>query len=243
MNPAKEKILDRIKKLLRMKRGGTAAEVETALALAAELARKHGIELDGVDPDAEPDRPITQLDAATSARIQWECKYAGLVCQQFFNVNMMLHNPKTFSIDGVLYRARRGNRFHLTFIGTERDIQIATYIYHFLVRHFRHCWKTGRGRLRNRQAFFYGMYHGLCSKLDEQRTGQVTGTGLILLDRALARRDAYCKAQYPNSKSTSSKPDGDADAAKYAGYVAGRKTEIRSGLAPTGQATLLLLPN
>jgi hypothetical protein len=33
--------LEKIKKLLRMKRGGTQAEIETALALAQQIAAKH----------------------------------------------------------------------------------------------------------------------------------------------------------------------------------------------------------
>src|SRR6266571_1607867 len=86
----KDKIIDKIRKLLRMQRGGTPGEVETALGLAAELARKHGIALDAVDPDATPAQHITHLNTKTSARIQWECKYAALICNQFFNVHVLL---------------------------------------------------------------------------------------------------------------------------------------------------------
>src|ERR1051326_6604548 len=161
-----------------MKRGGTPEEIETALALAAEIARKNGINIDAVDPDAEPATPIGHIDAVTSARIQWECKYAGLVCKQFFNVSVLIRQKSEL---------RPGWRFAsdymLTFIGLDRDIQIALYIYHFLVRHFRYSWRTRRGRCRNRQAFLYGMYYGLCSKLDEQRQEQVSEAGLILVGR------------------------------------------------------------
>src|ERR1041384_1268025 len=108
MNSDKDKILDKIRKLLRMKRGGTPDEVATALALAAELARKHGIALESVDPDAQPAQPITHLDTKTSARIQWECKYAALVCQQFFNVHVLLRLLVGTSFKGFGHDGYRG---------------------------------------------------------------------------------------------------------------------------------------
>jgi len=233
MNSEQEKALDKIKKLLRMKRGGTADEIETALALAAEIARKNGIDLDAVDPDAEPAQRLGHIDATTSARIQWECKYAGLVCHNFFNVNLLLRNKRSVS-------AWRPCDYVLTFIGLDREIQIALYVYHFLVRHFRHCWKTKSGRCRNRQAFLYGMYHGLCSKLSAQRKLHVNEAGLIFIGRQVALREEYTNSTFGKPDQSSTVPDGDAKAAEWAGYVAGRKTEIRSGLGTSGQATLLL---
>jgi hypothetical protein len=238
MNSDQERVLDKIKKLLRMKRGGTEGEIETALALAAELARKHGINLDSVDPDAEPAQRIGHIDATTSARIQWECKYAGLVCERF-NVSLLVRQSRKVKvIDGW---PKLASDYMVTFTGVDRDIQMALYVYHFLVRHFRHCWNKRRGRCRNRQAFLYGMYHGLCSKLDEQRKQQqLSEAGLVFVGRQVALRTEYERAHFGESKQQSSLPDGDADAAKVAGYLAGRSTEIRSGIGSNGQASLLL---
>jgi Protein of unknown function (DUF2786) len=239
MSSEKEKILDKIKKLLRMKRGGTQAEVETALALAAELARKHAIDLDSVDPDAAPAQPIGHIDAITAARIQWECKYAGLVCQEFFNITLILRQQRKAKLRaGWPYLA---SDYMLTFIGIARDIEIALYVYHFLIRHFRHCWNTGKGRCRHRQAFIYGMYLGLSTKLCEQREQQVNEAGLIRLDRHLALRADYEKANFGSLGTHNTTPDCDAMAAKRAGFVAGRATQIPLGLGPTGQPKLLIL--
>src|SRR5688572_4469996 len=124
----REAVIEKIKKLLRMKRGGTAGEIENALAMAAALASKHGIDLASVDPDKLPDQPIGHIDATTSARIQWECKYAALVCKQFFNVNALLRDERTGS-------RRRWRNFKITLIGTAHDTQIAVFVYHFLIGH------------------------------------------------------------------------------------------------------------
>ncbi len=64
-----EKIIDKIKKLLRMKRGGTADEVATALRLARELADKHGIYLDGINPDEQQKSDMSHAQACRMARI------------------------------------------------------------------------------------------------------------------------------------------------------------------------------
>lgn len=239
----RDKILDRIKKLLRMKRGGTAAEVETALTLAYELARKHGIDLGQVDPNEEPaEQPISHIDAVTSARLQWECKFSGLVVHSFFNVNCLIRflGGTSFKGLGGRYGMRGTSQYCITFIGTAWDTQIAIYVYTFLVRAFRDAWRTRRGRARNRHAFMHGMYHGICSRLDEQRKQQVSGEGLILIGRQLARREQYLQQHFPKTESVDITPDADATAASLAGYSAGRDTEIRSGLTHNGTATPLL---
>lgn len=231
-------IIEKIKKLLRMKRGGTPAEIETALALAAELARKHNLDLDEIDPDDIQDRqPLTHIDATTSSRISWECKYAGLVCQQFFNVTVLLQRGDEIKMRGWRY----STDFKLSFIGTSRDIEIALYIYHYLVGHFRWSWNHRKNkRLRNRQDFLYGMYHGLCYKLDQQRGQQVSGEGLIKLDQQVELRSKYMEANFGKTKGHSTVPDSDATASRLAGVIAGHSTEIRTGLTDTGSNTLLL---
>ena len=218
-------IIEKIKKLLRMKRGGTAGEIENALAMAAELARKHGIDLDAVDPEAPEAKPISHLDAVTAARLQDECKYAALVCQNFFNVTALITDCP------VVSSKRRVRDFKIIFIGTASDQAIALYIFGFLVGHFRRAW-NGRAnkRIKQRSAFLNYMYRGLCQKLDEQRAKEVGGVGLIRLDQQVARRDDYMKNNFGETKTQDMKCDSDAKAAQYAGFIAGRKTEIRSGL-------------
>ena len=233
----RDEALDKIKKLLRMRRGGTPEEIETALALAAELARKHGIDLAGVNPDQEAEnRNIRHIDSATSARLQWERKFAGLVCQSFFHVTILVR----LTGEARVWGQRRSGRYCITFIGTSWDTQIAIFVYEFLIGQFRRSWNTRRGRARNRHAFMHGMYHGICSKLDEQRRNQVSESALILIGRAVALRDAYVKNRFGDTESINTTPDTDAQVASHNGYLAGRDTEIRSGLTDNGKAAPML---
>lgn len=224
----REKIIDKIKKLLRMKRGGTPDEIATALRLAQELAEKHGIDLDGINPDDEhQEKPITHEDDVRGARVSWESKYSSLVVHQFFKVNAFqaLNAEKT--------------KYVLRFVGEEWDILIAIYVYRFLCGHFRREWKDRRGRCRNRQAFMWGMYLGLCRKLRERQPLPAQQPGIVRVDHALTRRNEYIQKHWGKLNEDSVEPDGDAEKAKQAGYQAGQETEIRSGVNGANQSAAL----
>lgn len=209
----REEIIERIRKLLRMQRGGTEGEVATALRLAQELAAKHGIDLEGVNPDEAAAKPIGHEDALTSARIQFEAKYAGLVCQHFFRVE-------------IFTRQVAWGKFALTFVGTSWDREIARYVFNFLVGHFRREWRARKGRLRNRQAFLWGMYLGLCHKLKAQQPAvDIDSLALMTTQRGALQR--YIKTEFGEMKSSSAEPDDKAKQATWEGICAGRRTEIR----------------
>jgi len=214
----REIIIEKIKKLLRMKHGGTPDEIATALRLAQELGEKHGIDLADVNPDEQrqTEKPITHADEMHGMRVSWESKYAALVVKQFFKVSVF----KTSTMAGYAMR----------FVGEEWDLQIATYVYRFLCGHFRREWKTRRGRCRKRQAFMWGMYLGLCQKLEARQPVVEQQPGLVRTERALARRNEYIGQHFGELKSQSLKPDGDAAQARYRGWLAGRATEINSGV-------------
>jgi len=220
----RDEIIDKIKKLLRMKRGGTLAEVETALALARELAAKHGIDLESINPDEEqaPATPVGHEDAFRGSRVQFECKYAALVAETFFGVKIFTRRVPT---NMWPYQT-----IALTFVGTDWDRQIAIYVYRFLVGAFRREWSKRRGRCRNRQAFMWGMYVGICTTLRDRQPKPVEGPGLIRIERAAARVNNYLAKHFPNLREHDASPDSNAKAAEYYGYLAGRQTEIRKGL-------------
>ena len=219
---SQDAIIEKIKKLLRMKRGGTPGEIENALAAAAKLAREHDIDLENVNPDEKPAQPIGHIDAVTAARLQWECKYAALICKQFFHVDVMIY-------DCDAPGCRRWRNFRIALIGTANDTQIAMYVYHFLVGHFRRQWNQRDGRrVRNRQSFFYGMYHGLCHKLDDERGDQTTNqNALIHIQLGVALRKKYTEEQWPNAGTINTKPDNNAATSQALGWVAGQETNIR----------------
>jgi hypothetical protein len=220
----REAIIEKIRKLLRMQRGGTPGEVANALRLAQELAAKHGVDLGAVNPDEAAAKPIGHGDALAGSQIRWEAKYAGLVCQQFFRVEVFvrLKGWKAISLTKV---------FSLTFVGTEWDREIARHVFDFLLGHFRREWRTNRGRLRNRQAFLYGMYRGICHRLQQrQPVPDPADPQALIVSQGQLARQTYVREHFGETTGESIDPDGDAVAAKLAGLSAGLATEIRPGL-------------
>lgn len=190
-----------------MKRGGSAAEIETALALAQKLANKHGIDIGSIDENEPAREPINHDTSIHLRRLQYECKYTALIVQRFFNV-------KAFTtFEGI------------TLVGTQTNIEIAKYVYTFLVRHFRHEWNNKERRLRNRQAFMYGMYAGIYQKLASLEPKHSEKEGLILVGNKL-QIENYIKQYFGELDSESIVPDHNAATAQYMGYLAGKETNI-----------------
>lgn len=231
-----EEVIEKIKKLLRMKRGGTAGEIENALAAAAKLAREHDIDLNSVNPDDEQkSETITHHEEVLKLRLPAEAKYALGICVNFFNVGMIHRH-------GIRHWLMK-KPHSIIFCGTSLDIEIARYVFVFLQHHFRTNWK-GRAnrRLKNRDAFYHGMYLGLGYKLESERE-KVVGVGLVRIGHALQQRNDYLTKHFPNAKEKNMSADrSGAHAAKYAGIIEGQKTNIRPGIEQPAAPVRAALP-
>jgi hypothetical protein len=170
--------LNKIKKLLAMKRGGTQHEAETAEALAQALALKAGIDLARVNVDDSPaaEQAITHRTIGDWANIPCEVLYAAQICTRFFNVHSI-----------TLVKIWHSE---MVFIGTDSDLDITGCVFKFLVREFRWQWNHRRGRCRKRVDFLSGAYCGLFSKLNERFGSRSPSTeGLVLHHAAKRGRD------------------------------------------------------
>jgi hypothetical protein len=222
---SKEAVIEKIKKLLRMKRGGTPGEIENALAAAAKLAREHGIDLENVNPDEQSDaQRITHATEVLGLRLPLEARFAAAIPVNFFNVQILFKQALN-----LWFVKKNGS---ITFVGTAWDCEVARYVFVFLQQHFRYSWNHRQNRrLKNREAFLHGMFLGLAAKLEAQQVQPEPGVGLIRIERALQLRKDYLAKLCPNAKDKPlPKEDSEAWKAKRAGIEEGRKTEIRSGL-------------
>lgn len=212
--------LDKIKKLLRMKRGGTPAEIETALALAAEIAARNGIDLDAVNPDDDQRKSTISHDDVFCRRC-YDSDYAGKICELFFNVD-------------VIHRVR-SYRYSVSFVGRGFEIEIATYIFKFLCGHFRRTWKTGRGRLRKRKSFVFGMFVGIRRTLEEQQPKQPnTNTALVIT------RQAYIDSHFGALQKVDGKKPDLTETSFQQGYIRGRETSLHKAINKPGPLQLSL---
>ncbi len=218
---AGDDIIERIKKLLRLARSSNPHEAQLALARAMALAHEHGVAVEGLNPDEQAkEKKLTHQETKVSARLTYDSRYAWVICRAFFNVDTV-DLQCVRMVDGW---PRAGVRTAV--VGTESDIVIATYVHAFLVEQFSHCWRSFRGRLRNRHAYVHGMYRGLFQKLHDARPTTKTGFELVVKER-----ETYI-AQHigPTTSKSVGEPDHEAHAASNAGWLRGQKTEINMPL-------------
>jgi len=235
----RDAIIEKIKKLLRMKRGGTPGEIENALAMAAKLAREHAIDLAQVNPDEESFKErLTHLHALMNTRLPLEAKLAGGICTKFFGVSVVVQRV------GEISHGRLLKRWKVNLIGTEWDCEIAKYVFAFLQCTFRWAWnhRTNR-RLRNREAFLHGAYIGLAVRLEtEQLKTVVSKSALVLIGRATARREQFVAQLFPNLTREDLDLDNSATAATYEGVKAGKNINIRPAVENRPATSRAALP-
>lgn len=220
---ATPEIIEKIRKLLRLARSSNPHEAQLALQRALALAREHDVAVEGLNPDEQArEKKVTHQETPVAARLSYDHRYAWAVCRRFFNVTTV----EVACIRMVDGWPRRGAK--MAVVGTEADLCIARWVHGFIVHQFSWCWRHHRGRLRNRQAYVHGMYIGIVVTLEEQRPAPAQERAHALV---LKERDTYIAAVI--GKTTSSpmgRPDHAANAAAWAGYLQGRKTNINNPL-------------
>jgi hypothetical protein len=221
--------IDKIRKMLN-RNGRTEAEADTASILAAAIADKHGIDIASLD-QAEADRAqeITHKEIGAWFKTPSEALYAAAICKGFFEIN---------ALTLCSYAERQ------IFIGTPLHIEIAEYIFGFLLKEFRWQWNRRRGKSRNRKAFIFGCYLALRAKLENrfkqpEQSGQMEFSLTVSLR---ARRDAYMDEKFGETTSSPLGPKERGGAAMNNGWRAGQDIEIRPGVNGGNQKQPQALP-
>lgn len=218
---APHEIIEKLKKLLRLAKSSNPHEAELALQKATELAREHRLSLEGIDPNA-PEASISHKNSEPLSSISYDRKFATIIVGRFFRVRPIINATLTVDRNGWPCAKRV-----ISFVGQLQDIEIAVYVYHFLVQHFSFCWRVHRGRCRNRYSYIYGVFQGIYKKLLEMepdaQVNSPTGNAIQI------SLNAYIEKHIGKTE-TSQMKEGTADTAINAGYLQGRKTEIRTAI-------------
>ena len=212
--------------------GRTEAEADTASILAAALAEKHGIDIAGLDQaDDQRRAEITHREVGHWAKTPPEADYASLICKRFFEVSPLSTHKLWLE--------------QIVFIGTPLHIDLAEYVFKFLVHEFRWQWNKKRGRCKNRKQFIYGCYQAVFTKLYTRFLVDAPEETSALELSFKARREAYMKEQFGETKSNNITPKNKTSAALNRGWHAGQDIELRPGVAAGNSkaATQLEMPN
>ncbi len=209
MNP---EIIAKLKAMLN-RNGRTEAEADTFQIMAAAFAEKHGVDIAALDAAEERQASvITHKQVGEWGKCPPEADYAAAICKGFFEVD-----PITSS----------GWTERIQFVGTAHHIEVAEYVFNFLLREFRWQWNHRRGRCRNRKAFLYGCMIALFNKLEQRFAKPATGSELEVSWKA--KRRSYIAEKWPKLTSNPLEPQK-TGVATSRGYQAGVSIEIRPGV-------------
>jgi len=136
----------------------------------------------------------------------------------------------------------------LEILGTETNLEIATYVHDFLIRegerlaqHYRQ--ETGQTSAKAKRDYLYGLYHGFCDKLDAQKKTHLDQTHASKT-RALIRRGDpllhnYFKERYPRVYIDYVKPI-QVHGSYRCGMAAGRELSIHGAVSQNKSRALQL---
>ncbi len=225
-------VVERIKKLLRLSRSANRHEAELALARAFELAQRHHIDVTTLDLDEESERIVHEWFKIGGQLSYLQARAIGIV-MTFFNVNACVSRPR------------------VVFVGAAVDVQIAWYVYGFIVQQGRH-WlrdyerseRAARRRmtLNKRRSFTQGFVYGISRQLSERQQVVLedSQTALVLTAQEKARTD-YMAELMPSTRTIKPREvKRKNETALVSGFLAGQSAKINKPLNPGGAGQLLL---
>jgi hypothetical protein len=186
-----DSLVEKIRKLLALgsNLNDSAEQAELAMKKAKELAIQNDIDLATIQvfENKKSEQPIVKGEDINLGKRESVCqKFIYWILQHHFNVKVITGGGRYFGK-------------HLTLIGTTRDIQIATYVNSFLNQEFMRLWHQYRdenydAQTKDRNSYFWGLYNGLDSKLEEQ----VKSTESSSFSSMVAERGAQAAEQVKN---------------------------------------------
>lgn len=228
---APEKILERIKKLLRLAadKRGNPNESQRAAALAFELAERHHVDIASLDLDEKVEALLGEYFPLGS-RLDRVSAGALRIVRAFFNVETCLSFPRVL------------------FVGRETDVAIAGYVFEFLRRTAKDClraFEKGEKKARRkmnltkRANYVTGFFWAITGKLHNAKDAMALDyktSALVVAEKA--KREQKLNELVPSMTTVKSPAAVNRNmSALRAGLIDGSKTNIHQPLenAPGAQ--------
>jgi len=153
----KEKIIDKIKKLLKLAQGTNfEAESQKAMLLAQKLLAENGLEMEEIDSEGET-REVENGKTGITVNTTWKRRMAGLITENF---------------RCQFYMNTRGRTHYAVFLGFKEDVEIAKTIFQFALnvaekganRCYRDFKRDGYNTKGIHNDYLWGFYEGLKEK-------------------------------------------------------------------------------
>lgn len=211
--PEFEKILSKVKKLLKLASSANQHEASAATAKANELLLKYN--LDHIDQTEESDEEVCVKNV-------YEAKRKNVQMSALYEI---LEN---FYVQPVFNRGQ--HKAYLEVIGSRTNVEMADYMAKFLVNEFERLYKlSGLKGTSAKNSFIRGIAEGFNEKIEAQKKSDPS------LKRELIRLDKVLKAQveivYSRMGSSSSSVSSHDAHANSLGKQAGSNLNINKGLS------------
>ncbi len=240
----RKRIIDKIKKLLRLSTSPNEHEAALALQRAMEMMEKYS-----VDPGEVRDEEFHAKQFLTGTGYKEYEPYIVHIVSDFFHVRMVrIVLPKGWSKRLFKSFMHTDWKERYDIYGKEHHIIIAEFVFMYLCRTFATLWKNARkslltSRMRRKRRkqvmlnYFYGVYVGLYRKLAEAKAQQAQEYGIVhLTDEAL---DKFVMNRPSVTTGNHKSPRKDT-AARLAGWNDGRRIEINKTLTSADGPVRLL---
>lgn len=172
-----EQIIARVQKLLALAESSNEHEAKIAADKANALMVEYNLTQQAID--AENDYIDNVISEDPYIRPHQRTIF-GLI-DTFFFVSVYIESVRhELTIDG-----RWKYRKLIRFVGTEANVQVATYVFQFLSRKFQELWldykrANGLGE-KSRRSYYWGLYEGLAVQLSKTREKVQEEKGLVLV--------------------------------------------------------------
>lgn len=216
----KEKVIDKIQKLLALATSPNEHEAKLAADKANEILIQYNLTMQEVD------RQMSEYetnDVFHSARVLQEETFVCSILKGFFFVD-------------VIYKKRLRQGTTVCLIGEATNVQVAAYVRSFLINSFKRLWneyrKSTGAESSSKRAYYLGLTRGLEAQLQATRSSIQADRQMVLVKDPNIEK--YKRELFTNIKTVSFNPirlDGNA---MSAGAEAGKSLRISRGIEHKG---------
>jgi predicted SprT family Zn-dependent metalloprotease len=215
-----QRVLERVHKLLALAESDNQHEAEAAAAAAQRLMLKHNVSLDDDTPSQYSFREIGRV---TGRVTEWERRLGNVLRDHFFVDVIWVPAYR-------VHEHKRGSVMEA--IGTPENLDLAAYVYDFMVRTSERLWvahqqaQNIRGNA-DRRAYLAGVMSGFGQKLAQQAKAH-RAQGLVW--QPSAARNVYTRKRHPYLRTISHRGHSQRDVFAH-GQRAGREVVLNKGVS------------
>ncbi|HEY6877421.1 MAG TPA: DUF2786 domain-containing protein [Polyangiales bacterium] len=221
-----KRVLDRVHKLLALAESDNRHEAEAAAAAAQRLMLKHNVELDDEKPTHYAFR---ELGRVTGRVAEWERRLGNLLRDHFFVDVIWVPAYR-------VHEQKRGSVMEV--IGTPENLDLAAYVYDFMVRTAERLWRAHQAAQNirgnaDRRAYLAGVMSGFAQKLAQQAKAH-RAQGLVW--QPSVGRNVYTRQRHPYLRTISHRGHRQRDVFAD-GQRAGREVVLHKGVTHGGASS------